>query len=83
MTHLPSIPSLSGFFTEPEPVPKVVRCCPYCGLEVRGFAVGDCETVDGCREHSIVEGITIEVPWEVFEQGAEAVLAYRAAEVNL
>ena len=63
-----------GPFYPPE---ETVTCCPYCGLEVRGFAVADCDTIDGCREHGIVEGITIEVPWEVYERGPEAVLAYQ------
>lgn len=71
---------MEGFFEEPEPVPMMVMVCPHCGFEVTGLLVGEDDVVDTCRDHGIVEGRTVEVPWEVYEAGPDAVLAYVEAQ---
>ena len=78
---------LEGFFEVPplaeqqairQPMPPTfVRCCPWCGSEV-------CQTRDGlsfCPEcERLCEAESREVPVQVYEQGADAVLAWIGAQ---
>jgi hypothetical protein len=65
-----------GFFAEPDPVPETVTVCPYCWEEAvhRGYGDETLTCCDGCER--VIEHETVQVPVEVYEEGAEACEAY-------
>lgn len=61
----------------PEPVPPMVRCCPDHGEEVSNVQYGEDESLEVCTAYDhLVEGQTVEVPYQVFDEGPDATIAY-------